>query len=370
MTKKTDEDYMNLALSLAARGTGRTSPNPMVGAVLVKDGVIIGRGWHKKCGGLHAEREALAACTADPAGSTLYVTLEPCCHHGRQPPCTDAILAAGISRVVVGSVDPNPLVAGKGLAILQEHGVQVETGVQKAACDALNRVFFHYIRTRRPYVILKYAMTLDGKTATRTGASRWITGEEARRQVHRDRDRYAAILVGVGTALADDPLLTCRAEGGHNPLRVVCDSSLRLPLASHLVRTAREVPTVVAAARPDPEKRAALEAAGCQVWELPGPDGRVDLNALLDRLGEREIDSLLVEGGAAVAGAFLDAGLVQRVQAYIAPKLFGGAAAPSPVAGLGAALPAEGLALRNLTVIRLGDDILLEGEVDNACSQD
>ena len=355
---------MALALALAERGAGRTSPNPMVGAVLVKDGAVIGQGWHQRCGALHAEREALAACTADPAGATLYVTLEPCCHQGRQPPCTDAILAAGIARVVVGSGDPNPLVAGKGLDILRAHGVRVEAGVLREACDALNRVFFHYIRTRRPYVVLKYAMTLDGKTATRTGASRWITGEEARRRVHRDRGRYAAILVGVGTALADDPLLTCRAEGGRNPLRVVCDSALRLPLGSNLVKTAREVPTVVAAARAEPARRAALEAAGCRVWDLPGPDGRVDLPALLDRLGQEEIDSVLVEGGAAMAGAFLDAGLVQRVQAYIAPKLFGGAEAPAPVGGTGVSLPAEALRLEGLTVTPLGDDILLEGEVE------
>ena len=354
---------MALALALAERGAGRTSPNPMVGAVLVKDGAVIGQGWHRRCGGLHAEREALAACTADPAGSTMYVTLEPCCHQGRQPPCTDAILAAGIARVVVGSGDPNPLVAGKGLDILRAHGVRVEVGVLREACDALNRVFFHYIRTRRPYVVLKYAMTLDGKTATSTGASRWITGEEARRRVHEDRSRYAAVLVGVGTALADDPLLTCRVEGGRNPLRVVCDSALRLPLESNLVKTAREVPTVVAAARPDPAGKAALESAGCRVWDLPGPDGRVDLPALLDRLGSEEVDSLVVEGGAAMAGAFLDAGLVQKVQAYIAPKLFGGAGAPSPVGGEGVSLPAEALALEGLAVTRLGRDILLEGEV-------
>ena len=361
---------MALALELAARGGGRTSPNPMVGAVIVKNGQVIGQGWHRRCGGLHAEREALAACTADPAGATMYVTLEPCCHQGRQPPCTDAILAAGIARVVVGSGDPNPLVAGKGLAVLREHGVRVDTGVLKGACDALNRVFFHYIRTRRPYVVLKYAMTLDGKTATRTGASRWITGEAARRRVHEDRNRYAAILVGIGTVLADDPLLTCRVEGGRDPLRVVCDSALRLPLDAGLVKTAGQVPTVVAAARPNQEKKAALEAAGCRVWDLPGPDGKVDLNALLDRLGAEEIDSVVVEGGATVAGAFLDAGLVQHLQVYIAPKLFGGAAAPSPVAGLGAALPAEALRLREFTVTRLGDDILLEGEVNESCSQD
>ena len=355
---------MTMALELAERGAGWTSPNPMVGAVLVKDGAVIGRGWHRRCGGLHAEREALADCTCSPAGATLYVTLEPCCHQGRQPPCTDAILEAGIARVVVGSGDPNPLVAGRGLDILRAHGVRVDAGVLQGACDALNRVFFHYIQTRRPYVVLKYAMTLDGKTATRTGASRWITGEEARRRVHRDRHRCSAILVGIGTALADDPMLTCRLEGGRNPLRVICDSALRLPLDSSLVKTAREVPTVVAAAQADPARRAALEAAGCRVWELPGPDGRVELPALLNRLGKEEIDSLLVEGGAAMAGAFLDAGLVQKVQAYIAPKLFGGADAPSPVGGLGVPLPDGALQLSGLTVTRLGDDILLEGEVE------
>ena len=360
----TDQEYMALALELAKKGAGWTSPNPMVGAVIVKDGQIIAKGYHAKCGDLHAERAALAACEGDPAGATMYVTLEPCCHHGRQPPCTDAILEAGIARVVVGSGDPNPLVAGKGLDILRSHGVQVTEGVLAEECRALNHVFFHFIQTGRPYVVLKYAMTLDGKLAAYTGASQWITGEEARRQVHRDRHRCSAILVGIGTALADDPLLTCRLEGGRNPLRVICDSALQLPLDSSLVKTAREVPTVVAAAQADPARRAALEAAGCRVWELPGPDGRVDLPALLNRLGKEEIDSLLVEGGAAMAGAFLDAGLVQKVQAYIAPKLFGGAAAPSPVGGLGVALPDGALQLSGLTVTRLGDDILLEGEVE------
>ena len=212
-----DTDYMRLALELARRGEGWTNPNPMVGAVLVRDGRILSTGYHERCGALHAERHALSRCTESPAGATLYVTLEPCCHHGRQPPCTDAILQAGIARVVVGSDDPNPLVAGKGLEILRQAGVQVETGVLKAECDALNQVFFHYIQTGRPYVILKYAMTADGKIATRTGASRWITGEEARRRVHQDRHRCAAIMVGVGTVLTDDPLLTCRMEGAGTP---------------------------------------------------------------------------------------------------------------------------------------------------------
>ena len=216
-TPMTAQDYMALALDLARKGAGWTSPNPMVGAVIVKDGRIIGQGYHALCGELHAERAALAACTEDPAGATMYVTLEPCCHQGRQPPCTDAILAAGIAHVVVGSGDPNPKVAGKGLDILRAHGVKVTEHVLEAECRALNDVFFHYIRTGKPYVVLKYAMTLDGKLAAYTGASQWITGEEARRHVHTQRNRFRSILVGVDTVIADDPQLTCRIEGGPQP---------------------------------------------------------------------------------------------------------------------------------------------------------
>ena len=365
-----DADYMGLAVELAQRGTGWTSPNPLVGAVLVKDGAIIGQGWHRKYGGLHAEREALADCRESPAGATLYVTLEPCCHQGRQPPCTQAILDAGIARVVVGSGDPNPLVAGKGLEILRAHGVQVEAGVCREACDALNPVFFHYIQTRRPYVVLKYAMTLDGKIATRTGASQWITGEAARRRVHRDRHRYRAILAGVGTVLADDPLLTCRMEGGRNPIRVICDTRLRTPLDSRIVRTAKEVPTILATACRDEARRAPYEAAGCRVWVLPEQDGHVDLAALMERLGAESIDSVLLEGGGALNWSALEQGLVQKVQAYIAPKLFGGGAAKSPVEGLGVETPAQAFHLKHITVTPLGDDFLLEGEVEDHVYRD
>lgn len=355
-----DHDYMRRALELARRG--RTSPNPMVGAVLVRDGRIIGEGWHKVCGDLHAERQTLASCRESPEGATLYVTLEPCCHQGRQPPCTDAILQAGIRRVVVGSEDPNPLVAGKGIAILRHHGVAVETGILREECDALNRVFFHYIRTGRPYVVMKYAMTLDGKIATRTGASQWITGEEARRRVHQDRDRYASILAGIGTVLADDPLLTCRLEGGHNPIRIICDTHLRIPLESRMVQTAQQVPLLIAACHPEPEKTAALTAAGAQVLRLPERDGRVDLAALMDRLGAMEIDSVLLEGGGSLNGAMLEAGLVRRVQAYVSPKLFGGDGT-SPVRGRGVALPEEAWRLENPEISRIGEDFLVEGEV-------
>ena len=360
----TDETYMRRAIVLAERGAGWTSPNPMVGAVIVKDGRIIGEGWHRRYGEAHAERNALQSCTESPVGAVLYVTLEPCCHHGKQPPCTDAILEAGIRRVVVGSGDPNPLVAGKGVEFLRAHGVTVDTGVLKEECDALNPVFFHFIQTTRPYVVMKYAMTMDGKIATRTGASQWITGEAARQRVHQDRHRYSAIMAGVGTVLADDPLLTCRMEGGKNPVRIICDSHLRTPPDSRIVRTAREVPTILAAAVPPPECRNALEDAGCQVWDLPGPEGRVDLNAHMDRLGAQGIDSVLLEGGGELNWAALHSGIVQKVQAYIAPKLFGGAAAKSPIAGLGVETPAQSVRLVRTTVTQIGEDFLLKSEVE------
>lgn len=358
-----DSDYMRMALELAKGGMGWTSPNPMVGAVMVKDGRIIGQGWHARYGELHAERSALENCKESPVGAHMYVTLEPCCHHGRQPPCTQAILEAGITRVVVGSHDPNPLVAGKGIELLRRSGVTVETGVLKEECDALNQVFFHYIQTGRPYVVMKYAMTMDGKIATRTGASQWITGEEARRRVHEDRHRYRAILAGMGTVLADDPLLTCRMEGGRNPLRVICDTHLRTPLDSRIVATAHQVPTVLATVCTQEERRELYEAAGCQVWVLPERDSRVDLSALMERLGAERIDSVLLEGGGTLNWAALEQGIVQKVQAYVAPKLFGGQAAKSPVEGLGVETPAQAVRLIHTTVTPLGDDFLLESEV-------
>lgn len=361
----TDTEYMRMALELAGRGAGRTSPNPMVGAVIVKDGRVIGEGFHERCGEAHAERNALAHCTESPAGATMYVTLEPCCHQGRQPPCTDAILEAGIARVVVGSDDPNPLVAGKGIDILRRAGVEVETGVLKAECDALNYVFFHYITTGLPYVVMKYAMTLDGKIATYSGKSKWITGEAAREQVHRDRARYSAIMAGVGTVLADDPMLNCRVEGGRDPVRVICDSHLRTPLTSRIVASAREIPTILAAVSADKEAAAPYEAAGCRVWMLPERSGRPDLAELMRRLGAEGIDSVLLEGGGTLNWTALESGIVNRVQAYIAPKLFGGTGAKSPVGGQGVEEPARAVRLRDLSVRRLGEDILLEGEVES-----
>ena len=359
----TDQQYMRRALELAARGMGRTAPNPMVGAVIVKDEEIIAEGWHHQCGGLHAERDALSRCTADPAGATMYVTLEPCCHTGRQPPCVEAILDAGISRVVIGSPDPNPLVAGKGVSILQENGVAVRIGVLREECDRLNQVFLHYITRKQPYVVMKYAMTMDGKIAAYTGLSQWITGEEARAHVQTQRHRCTGIMVGVGTVLADDPMLTCRMEGGKNPVRIICDSGLRTPLDSKLVSTAREVPTILATCSADEEKIRAYEGAGCTVIRTPAQAGRVDLPFLMKELGRREIDSILLEGGGTLNWSMLSAGLVCKVQAYIAPKLFGGYSAKTPVEGQGFPSPAEAVLLEHPVVTQLGPDILIESEV-------
>lgn len=346
------------------------NPNPQVGCVLVRDGSVIGEGWHVRFGGLHAERQALADCelrgqTAE--GATAYVTLEPCSHTGKQPPCADALIEAGVARVVVGSADPNPLVMGAGIARLRGAGIRVDEGFLRAECDALNAPFFHHIRTGLPLVIAKIAETLDGKVATRTGASRWITGPEARERVHADRARYAAIMVGVGTVIADDPSLTARPaeeEGAalpHQPLRVVTDTHLRTPLEAQVVQTAREVPTCIVTAVAEGAAFDALAAKGCQMLTVPEADGHVDVAQALRSLGEQGIDSVIVEGGPQLMGAMFDAGCVDRVQAYIAPKIFGGVEAPSAVGGLGVALLSEARALMDACITPLGSDILIEG---------
>lgn len=356
------EYYMRRALALAARGAGHVDPNPMVGCVIVKDGRIIAEGWHEHIGGLHAERNAFAHCTEDAAGADLYVTLEPCCHWGRTPPCTDAILEHRIRRVFVGCLDPNPLVAGKGAQILRDAGIEVETGVCEAECCEINEVFFHYITHRTPFVVLKYAMTLDGKIAAHTGDSRWVTGEAARRHVHETRNRLSGIMVGVGTVLADDPLLTCRIDGGRNPVRIVCDSHARTPLGSQLVQTANEIPTYVAVTARS-ERTAALEEKGVRILVCGETDGHVDLTDLMQQLGGAGINGILLEGGSSLAFSALKAGIVRRVQAYIAPKLIGGADAKSPVGGEGLAKMADALALKNVRCTPLGEDFLIEGRL-------
>ena len=362
-----DKDYMRLALQLAKKSCGWTSPNPMVGAVVVKEGRIIGQGWHQRYGQAHAERNALASCAETPQGATMYVTLEPCCHYGKQPPCVDAILDAGIRRVVVGSADPNPLVAGKGIALLRAHGIAVTENVLREECDALNKVFFHYITTKRPFVSMKYAMTMDGKIAAYTGASRWVTGEAARNHVQQQRHRFRGIMVGVGTVLADDPLLTCRMEGGRDPVRIICDTHLRTPLQSQVVTTAKQVPTILATCCGDPEKQAAYQQAGCRVLCLEEQCGHVNLPQLMEQLGQEQIDSILLEGGGTLNWSALESGIVQQVQAYIAPKLFGGRDAKTPIEGAGVPFPNAAFRLKNSRLERLGEDFLIESEVEYPC---
>lgn len=362
----TDRDYMLRAIELAKQGAGWTSPNPLVGAVIVKDGRVIGEGFHERYGEMHAERNALASLTEPAEGATIYVTLEPCCHYGKTPPCTEAILEHGIARVVIGSRDPNPKVAGKGAKILRNAGIQVEEDYMREECDRLNPVFFHYITTRTPYVIMKYAMTADGKIATKTGASKWITGEEARLKVQTLRHRCRGIMAGIGTVLADDPMLNVRIKGKRSPIRIICDSNLRIPLDSKICRSAKEYPTIVACASDLQGKQEELKRLGIQVIQVPDSGGKVDLRKLMQVLGDQKIDSILLEGGGVLNDSALRAGIVQEIQAFIAPKIFGGNEAKTPVAGTGVMLPEEASILELEEVSRIGEDLWLRymvGEV-------
>ncbi len=376
-----EEKFMLRAIELAKEGVGKVNPNPLVGAVIVRDGEILSEGYHARYGELHAERHAFSRLENPEAarGSQMYVTLEPCCHQGKQPPCTQAIIDHGIRKVYVGSDDPNVLVAGKGIALLRQAGVEVETQVMKEACDALNPVFFHYITEKTPYVVMKYAMTLDGKIACDSGKSQWVTGERARNHVQETRNALAGIMVGIGTVLADDPSLTCRMPGGRNPIRIIADSHLRIPLESKIVQTAGEVATIVAATEEGcskyEEKRYDLEKLGVRVLAVPGgtcPEGdghvpsaqnRVDLNALMKILGSQGIDGILLEGGAALNQSALWAGIVQKIQVYVAPKIFGGGGAFTPVRGLGVEEPSQAFLFRNRRITDFGEDILLEYEM-------
>ncbi|NLI13263.1 bifunctional diaminohydroxyphosphoribosylaminopyrimidine deaminase/5-amino-6-(5-phosphoribosylamino)uracil reductase RibD [Pelotomaculum propionicicum] len=358
-----DRIFMKTALELAVRARGRTSPNPMVGAVVVREGKIIGQGYHLKAGTPHAEIHALNEAGQEAKGATLYVTLEPCCHHGRTGPCTEAVINAGIARVVAAMADPNPLVAGKGLARLREAGIDVTLGVMEKEALRLNEVFIKYITTGSPFVVAKAAMSLDGKIATRSGKSKWITGPAARAFGHRLRDWYDAILVGIGTVLADDPSLTTRLPGGggRDPVRVILDSRARIPPQARVLTQQSEAPTIIAvtSAAP-PERLKTLRESGAVVLVVnEGP--RVDLAELLRILGSRGITSVLIEGGAGVHGSAISAGLVDKVAWFIAPKIIGGATAPGPVGGTGADDPAGASALERVRVRRLGPDILLEG---------
>ena len=359
----TNQDYMKRALELAKKAMGYTSPNPMVGCVVVKDGRIVTEGYHERCGEYHAERNALTKCSEDLTGATMYVTLEPCCHQGKTPPCTDIILERGIGKVYVGSMDPNPKVAGKGVQILRDHGVEVQTGLLEEECLSLNEIFFHYITTKMPYVAMKYAMTLDGKIASFSGDSKWVTGEKAREHTHFLRKKYSAILAGIDTVLADDPLLNCRTEEGVDPIRVICDSHLRLPMDSQIVKTAGKIRTIAAYTNAEEETKKKLESTGVELLRISEKNGHVDLEKLIRTLGEKKIDSILVEGGGNIHGSLLQTGLVNRVYAYIAPKLIGGKNALSPVGGEGIEKMKDAVVLQNQEILHLGADYCIRGDV-------
>ncbi|OPX84202.1 MAG: Riboflavin biosynthesis protein RibD [Pelotomaculum sp. PtaB.Bin104] len=360
-----DRHYMKIALELAARARGRTSPNPMVGAVVVKDGRIVGQGYHLRAGTPHAEVLALEEAGRDAAGSTLYVTLEPCCHKGRTGPCTEAVIAAGLTKVVIAMADPNPLVAGGGIKRLREAGLEVIQGVMGEEALELNEVFIKFITARRPYVVAKAAMSLDGKIATRNGHSKWITGPEARACGHRLRDWYDAILVGIGTVLADDPSLTTRLPDGtgHDPVRVILDSQARTPLSANVLNQRSPAPTLIATtAGAPPERLEALRQTGAEVLVInEGP--RVNLTELTRVLGQREITSILIEGGAEVHGCALAEKIVDKAVWFIAPKIIGGREAPGPVGGRGPSDLSGAADLERVKVSRVGPDLCVEGYI-------
>ena len=351
---------MALALRLAARGRGRVEPNPMVGAVLVKGGREIGRGWHRKFGGPHAEVYALKK----PArGGTLYVTLEPCAHQGKTPPCADAVVAAGVKRVVAAMQDPHPLVSGKGFQTLKKAGIRVEVGLMEEEARRLNAPFLTLVALGRPFVTAKWAMSVDGKIATASGDSKWITGGVAREDARKIRGLADAVVVGVGTVLADNPLLM-PAKARRMPVRVVLDSLGRTPPGSALVKTARQGPVLIAVTEKAPKGNLkALTGSGAEVWVAPSDGGRVDLSALMKELGRRKMTNAFVEGGGKVLGALFEAGLVDRVAAYLAPQVLGGEKALTPVEGMGAPTVERATRIRWTSVKRVGTDWKMMGDV-------
>ncbi len=357
--------FMRLALDLAARGRGRTNPNPMVGAVVVKEKRIIGTGYHQAPGEPHAELIALREAGIDAKGATLYVNLEPCCHYGRTPPCVEALVEAGIERVVVAMVDPNPQVNGKGIEQLRKDGIEVKVGVLEDEARRLNEVFTKFITTGEPFVTVKTAMSFDGKIATRTGDSRWISGESSRHQVHLLRSQVDGIVVGINTILQDDPLLTTRLAGepdARNAARIILDTRGRLPLKANVVDLAPRITTIAAITdEASPHHRESLEKRGVEIWELPQKQDRVSLKALLKRAGERGFSSLMVEGGGMLNYSFLEENLIDKLYLFLAPVIIGGRDAPTPFSGKGVETLRDAWRISKLEVKQFGEDLLLVG---------
>ncbi len=364
--KNMDTKYMKRALQLARKGIGYTNPNPLVGAVIVKDEEVIGEGYHAVYGGPHAEINAFKNANQDVNGAVMYVTLEPCSHYGKTPPCAQAIVEKGIKKVIIAMEDPNPEVAGRGIRILKDHGIEVVVGVLEEESKTLNEIFLKYITTKLPFCILKTAMTLDGKIATRTGDSKWITNEASRHYVHELRHRVAGIMVGVGTVIQDDPFLNTRLkkETGSDPVRIIVDTSARVPLDANIFNMTSTAKTIIATTEfAKEEKLRAIEAKGAQIIIMPIQDNRVDLKYLMKKLGEKKIDSILLEGGSELNYSALDSGIVDKVNAFIAPKIIGGSEARSPVEGVGRLFMREAISLSNVKWQNFEEDMMIEGYI-------
>lgn len=363
-----DAFYMKQAIELSKNGMGFVNPNPLVGAVIVKENRVVGKGWHEYFGGPHAEINAIEDAKGQTEGATLYVTLEPCSHYGKTPPCSLAIIQNKFARVVVGSGDPNPLVAGNGITMIKNAGIEVQSGILEKEVQELNEVFFKFIRTQLPFVVLKTAMSLDGKIATTIGDSQWISCETSRKRVHELRNQYAAIMVGINTVLKDDPLLNVRDVEGKtkNPVRVVVDSIARIPLESKLLNTQEISETIVAVTDQASESKIkALTNKGALVLVCHAVEGRVDLKFLMQELAGRGIDSILLEGGGTLNFEALKQGIVDKIVSFVAPKILGGAQALTPVEGAGFALLPDAVQIQNLKACNSGDDIMLTGYVRN-----
>ena len=355
---------MELAIELAQKGAGKVNPNPMVGAVIVKDGTIIGEGYHEKYGEGHAEVNAFESLKEDPSGATMYVTLEPCSHYGKTPPCVDKIIQSKIKRVVIGMIDPNPLVAGNGVDKLKRAGIEVKVGVLEDKCKKLNEIFIKYILTKNPYVVLKTAMSLDGKIATRNGESKWISSEKSRLQVHNLRNKFSAIMVGVNTVIKDNPELTCRIKNGNDPIRIIVDSTLRIPINSKVLQNKDNKTIIATTKRASINSMQELLKKNINVIIIDEKNGQVDLNALIKKLGELGIDSILLEGGSTLNYSALEENIVDKVMIYIAPKIIGGESSKTPVGGRGIDKLNNAFKLKNIAINILNEDILVEGYID------
>lgn len=355
---------MELAIKLAKKGEGKVNPNPMVGALIVKDGTIIGEGYHEKYGEGHAEVNAFKSLKEDPSGATMYVTLEPCSHYGKTPPCVDKIIQSKIKRVVIGMIDPNPLVSGNGVDKLKRAGIEVKVGVLEDKCKKLNEIFIKYILTKNPFVVLKTAMSLDGKIATRTGESKWITSEKSRLEVHNLRNKLSAIMVGVNTVIKDNPELTCRIENGNDPIRIIVDSTLKIPMDSKVLQNKDNKTIIVTTKRANINSMQELLKKNIQVIIIEEKNGQVDLSELIKKLGELGIDSILLEGGSTLNYSALEENIVDKVMVYIAPKIIGGESSKTPVGGRGIDKLNDAFKLKNIAINILNEDILVEGYID------